>query len=115
MVKNRSRLKPDRFFFYNHERFIMTWKQITQLEPRLQDLAKEIKEHAKANKRAPKYCANKHWYGRCDTGLSYKDRMSELVGYGADVPAIATMEAYDIAYDYLYNLLPDCTCNGGIC
>jgi hypothetical protein len=50
----------------------------------------------------PSFCANDIWYDEI------KPVLVKLVGWSARNPALRTTEAYDVAYQYLYNLLPDC-------
>jgi len=86
------------------------WKQLAQLEPRLADLEERILAHTSRNLTTPKYCANAWWYGYPHTGQEgFKAQMMLLVGmlaHGSDY--IRSSAAYEAAYDYLYNLLPDC-------
>jgi len=81
----------------------MTWEQMVIIEPRLLELYKI----AKSYKPTKNFCANQIWYRR--GGL--KSKMMKLAGYGA--PGIlGTPEAYDIAYQKIYNALPDCRHDG---
>ncbi|MER3501173.1 MAG: hypothetical protein C4295_06790 [Candidatus Fervidibacterota bacterium] len=100
----------------------MTWEELVAIEPALRSLEEEARAYAKVDalKRqllryapllppevhrwAEHTCANYLWYRR--GGL--KERLSDLVGYGARNPALRSEEAYNVAYDYLYALLPNC-------
>lgn len=84
---------------------VLTWERLCELEPRLRLLEAE----ARAVEAAPGYCAHRYWFGRC----GFKARMSRLVGWEMDRPALRPAElgspvAYDIAYQTLYWALPDC-------
>jgi hypothetical protein len=50
------------------------------------------------------FCANKYWYVRV------APRVAELVGAqsGRDDPLLRAPEAYTLAYEVLYRLLPNC-------
>ena len=111
-------------------RAFMSFDDLVQLEPRLAELEARIKAHAKANHRKDRYCANAHWLhipdfrrGRkrsivepSDSKLSvwenpdwgFKRQLSALVGFDAQKKALRSSEAYDIAYEHLYELLPSC-------
>jgi hypothetical protein len=80
----------------------MTWTEIVSIEPRLSELLREVQ--AVKDPGGKYFCANDHWY---PLG-GFKSRLSRLVGWHAENPALRTCEAYDIAYDFLYELLPNC-------
>lgn len=85
----------------------MTFEQMAAVEPGLLQLADELR--AIKDEGGPSFCANYVWYRK-----GYRDRMYALVGWEAenDDPRLHTSEAFDRAYKYLYNLLPDCrNCN----
>lgn len=87
----------------------VTWKELVEAEPRLAGLLEEVK--AVQDDGGPVFCANAVWYGYgpyWDRG--FKERMSELVGWGRTVPPawLHTPRAYDVAYDTLYAPLPNC-------
>ena len=52
----------------------------------------------------PSFCANDVWY----RPGSFKSRLVRLAGWWAEKPELRTSEAYDVAYDELYQQLPDC-------
>lgn len=104
-----------------------SWQELARLEPGLAWLEREAKAYGElgcikkrimrlcavlppdavpldVQRWAGTNCANAIWYG--PGGL--KERMSELAGWYARNPALRTREAYDVAYDHLYQLLPDC-------
>lgn len=58
------------------------------------------------------FCANHWWYGR----RGFKSTLTTIIGNIADQPdaALRTAAAYDVAYQHLYHLLPDCR-HEGIC
>jgi hypothetical protein len=83
----------------------VTWRTLVRIEPALAALETEIR----ALRPAPgeRFCANGCWYGfRGHRGI--KPRLERLVGWDAVDPRLATCQAYDLAYDHLYRLLPDC-------
>jgi len=81
------------------------WDSLVLLEPQLEALAKEVQaikvDPAKA------FCANRAW-------RPFRAEVIRLVGWSARTPNAAanptlkTSDAYDVAYQTLYNLLPDC-------
>lgn len=81
----------------------LTWRELVRREPRLAELLREAKAVDDSD---PHFCANLVWYGR--GGL--KERLCRLVGWEAekDDPVLRTPEAYDLAYEKIYNALPDC-------
>ena len=88
--------------------------EYAKYDKRLLDLEKQIKKHTKESKNRRKddvYCANAVWYGYYgNTG--YKREMCGLVGHSSKTEQLKNSNAYDVVYDYLYNLLPDCkNCN----
>jgi hypothetical protein len=100
----------------------MTWEALVALDPGLRVLEREARMHARLDRLkrqllrhewllpaevqrwAQRSCANDIWYR--PGGL--KQRMANLVGHGARNPALKSSEAYDVAYEHLYALLPDC-------
>lgn len=85
-----------------------TWKRLIEIEPMLELLRLAVAA-VKDDGTSPYFCANEWWYGRGDHG--FKGRMSRLVGWTSDKgydPFLRTQEAYDVAYDVLYNELPNC-------
>ena len=90
----------------------ITWSLLCDLEPRLIHLLAKVRE-IEDDKRKPSFCANSIWYGEYgQEGI--KPRLVQLVGWqamGSD-PRLKTTQAYDLAYEKLYNLLPPCrNCN----
>ena len=87
----------------------LTFSKLCSLEARLLELetrAKSIKDDPEA-----RFCANHRWYGCagcavCNGGL--KQELVHLVGWEAENPALRSEAAYDVAYEYLYRLLPPC-------
>ncbi len=80
-----------------------TWGELVRLEPRLRVLQRDVKAVDGSD---PHFCANRVWYARG----GFKERLCCLVGWEAerDDPVLRSSEAYDVAYDRLYNLLPPC-------
>lgn len=85
----------------------LAWPLLVGLEPRLAVLEAELASIAREHGEDPNWCANEVWYGY-GTRKSYRDGMSALAGWSAERPALRTRAAYDLAYEYLYELLPGC-------
>ncbi len=85
----------------------LTWANLKQAEPGLWILEREIRDVADKDG-IPYFCANEIWYGYEDPKQGFKERLCRLVGWEAHSPRLRTTGAYDLAYDYLYELLPDC-------
>ena len=84
----------------------LTFKQLAKLDPRLMDLYNEAIETKDPG--GPSFCANYVWYK--PGGL--KERLTDLVGWGAETPELRSTEAYDLAYLTIYDALPNCrNCN----
>ena len=87
------------------------WQKLVELEPRLAVLAAGAAA-VRDDGRPEGFCANAEWYGR------FKPRLLALVGYEAPVgarPLLRTEFAYDVAYEYVYDLLPNCRHASGGC
>ena len=84
-----------------------TWQQLAQLEPRLEYLLKEAKAVKAPSGKS--FCANQVWYGSNERS-SFKVRLIKLVGWNAEKkdPVLNSAEAYDLAYNTVYNALPPC-------
>lgn len=102
---NRGKYIPEWECFEKSDQAV--WERLCELEPRLIKLYKEIMT-IKDDKRERSFCANRVWYGQ--NGWGFKQRFSELVGWGSNSPheLLHTKEAYDVAYRKLYSALPDC-------
>jgi hypothetical protein len=74
--------------------------ELCRREPRLAALERDIR--AVKDNGGRWFCANDWWYG------SFEPRLVQLVGFGAEQPELRTSETYDVAYDALYEQLPDC-------
>lgn len=85
----------------------LTFAELCAREPRLRWLSDEIDN---LPRRQRGFCAHEVWYGR--TGC--KARMAYLVGHFAasDDAALCTSAAYEVAYQALYDRLPDCDHDG---
>lgn len=92
----------------------MTWREMVKIQPALRALLKEAKGHKDLAEKDENFCACAVWYGDCQTpGL--KGRLMELVGWGIrGDQRLATSQCYDIAYNKIYNALPDCR-HPGMC
>src|SRR5215467_6291400 len=85
----------------------LTWERLCELEPRLLALHRRAKA-IKDDERKPWFCANDVWYGRgSNEGL--KEELRNLVGWRRKGhPILGSSEAYDVAYDTVYDVLPPC-------
>ena len=81
----------------------MTFAQLVRLEPRLKTLEADIRR-VRDDRRKRAFCANHVWYGPD----GFKGRLLQLVGWHAANERLRSPEVYDLAYEHLYNLLPDC-------
>lgn len=87
----------------------MSFKELVALEPRLGELEADMRGHAERNRDTPKYCANAWWYGYPHTDFEgFKLTFIQLVGTLARDERLRSSAAYELAYDHLYHLLPDC-------
>jgi len=86
----------------------MTFEKCVAYDHRLSSLEAAVKAHAKAHKNDANYCANEYWYSKNGP----RAILQHLVGDDAYVQQLATKEAYDICYNHLYDILPDCTHDG---
>jgi hypothetical protein len=88
-------------------RLFLDFDQLARLEPRLRDLEARAKSYHRDKN--PNFCGNAVWYGYSGFRPGLKEVLCGLVGYEADRPGVLeTEEAYDVAYDHLFELLPDC-------
>ncbi len=79
----------------------LTWSVLVEHEPRLKHLERTVRKVK--DEGGESFCANEWWYER---GL--KDQLVLLAGWSARNPRLRSEAAYDLAYDRLYDLLPDC-------
>ena len=77
----------------------LTWKRLIKIEPHLLTLYDEAKA---VDGSAEHFCANAVWYER------FKPRLFSLVGWECSNPEIRTQEAWDLAYETIYEALPPC-------
>jgi hypothetical protein len=86
----------------------VTFAQLVQLAPELQVLFDDARSHH--SNWGPDFCANAVWYGYPGHKPGIKKRMGQLVGWGApeDAGELRTSAAYDVAYETIYQALPDC-------
>ncbi|MCL2347325.1 MAG: hypothetical protein FWC50_03580 [Planctomycetaceae bacterium] len=85
----------------------ITFYHLCQLEPRL----RHLETVAKSIKAGKKFCASEVWYG--PGGI--KSQMRQLVGYEgcySKNEILCSDEAYDVAYQHLWSLLPNCRHRG---
>jgi hypothetical protein len=79
----------------------MTWDELVKLEPKLGVLLAEAQAVRDDD---PHFCANAIWYD------FLKPRLVLLVGWCRPdrTKPLASEQAYDVAYDTIYEALPDC-------
>jgi hypothetical protein len=94
----------------------LTWEKLCELEPGLKSLERRVLALAKQGRRR-NFCANAAWfgYGNFYCYDSPRQRLPQLVGWfrpkntgDPDGTSIRSSEAYDVAYQHLYGLLPNC-------
>jgi hypothetical protein len=85
----------------------LKFDDLKRIEPGLGRLARNIAQIGRKPRKD--FCANGLWL------FYFKPEVCKLVGYGAKDKRLQTCEAYDAAYHYLYNLLPDCRHEGRMC
>lgn len=88
----------------------LTWEQLVEAEPQLAELEASV---CAVKATDDTFCAHAVWYGygREDGGL--RGRLIALVGWNRNHPVLGSMAAYDLAYERLYDALPDCRHEGG--
>ncbi len=84
-----------------------SYDELTIYEPRLLELWEQVQQVADGEG----FCANEHWYQKV------KPEVSRLVGWETECrhPMICGCYAYDIVYEQLYALLPNCNHHGHLC
>jgi hypothetical protein len=83
------------------------FRRLAALEPGLDRLLAEARSHNE--NRSPIFCANAVFYGYPGHRPGIKQRLSALVGWGRKGdPVLGTCEAYDVAYETIYEALPNC-------
>ncbi len=86
---------------------VPAWDDLVRAEPRLAILRNAVEQVTAAE--GQPFCANAVWYGyHGNPGI--KPELVRLVGFRAENPdpVLHPMTAYDVAYQTLYALLPDC-------
>jgi hypothetical protein len=85
----------------------LSFRALARLEPRLRDLLAEARAYH--SNRGPTFCANAVWYGYPGWQPGLKGRLSHLVGWAAERGGdLRSSAAYDVAYQTIYQALPDC-------
>ncbi len=74
---------------------------LCEKEPRLRGLYAQARA-IRDDRHTPSFCANNVWVN------ALKPQLLELVGWEARNPDLRTSEAYDLAYEMVYEALPDC-------
>jgi hypothetical protein len=72
---------------------------LMRIEPELAGMLAEIQA---IRPRGRNFCANDVWY------RVYKPRLLRLVGWESGKAELQSMQAYDVAYQTLYDALPAC-------
>ena len=87
----------------------ITWKRLVELEPGLLALY-EYARSINDDKSKPSFCANALYIGFAEyRNVGLKGTLRDLVGWNRpDVPELNTSEAWDVAFEKIYNALPDC-------
>lgn len=85
-----------------------TFNDLCFHSPVLASLHKLAKEFQRLTSPEP-FCANAVWYS------AMKPVMEREVGFIAHSPKLRSREAYDLAYNTLYNALPNCSHREGGC
>lgn len=86
----------------------LTYAELEERDQRLAALRAAILVVGRSH--PDEFCANHWWYGR----RGFKATLTTIIGSFADQPdaALRTAAAYDVAYQHLYRLLPDCRHEG---
>lgn len=87
-----------------------TWGHLVRAAPRLKALLEEARQVRSHD--SPTFCANNVWFGYFEH-RGFKPRLHHLVGWAvADRRGashlLASSEAYEVAYQKIYQALPDC-------
>lgn len=83
--------------------------ELVKIEPRLGQLLADAQRFKRQSRGKRRICANDRWYGYFEwRGKGLKARLCRLVGEEAEIPELRTVDAYDVAYHYIYRTLPDC-------
>ena len=76
--------------------------KLMEQEPALLELMKRVRALRRAARGRTDVCANRLWYEHI------KPPLTRLVGWSAVNESLRTHGAYDTAYQYLYELMPEC-------
>src|SRR5690242_5329690 len=88
----------------------LTFERLAALEPRLLPLLEEARAHHADP--SPDFCANAVFYGYANPPRGLKARLLKLVGWESGRhDLLGTSAAYDVAYETVYEALPDCRGN----
>jgi len=84
---------------------LVSFDQLVEIEPALIPLYESaLAYHDSVDEF---FCANDVWYGTTTPG-GLKGWLERLVGWDARNKNLRTEEAYDLAYDVIYDALPNC-------
>jgi hypothetical protein len=96
-----------------------TFSKICEAQPEMNKLLLDV-QAVKDDCSKPTFCANRTWYNdpvfpppACNTPNSFNGRLGRLVGWDAEIKDksklwLKTSDVYDIAFNALYQELPDC-------
>jgi hypothetical protein len=86
----------------------LTWGELVKREPRLRSLCCFARDLVKPEGKP--FCANAVW------DAVFEPQFEQLVGWFAQVQdgVVNTQEAYDLAFERIYEALPDCD-HEGLC
>lgn len=82
-----------------------TFENLCAVEPGLARLLRRARMHEPTMG----FCANEIWY------WDLKPQLVRLVGFEADHPELSSSADYDLAYQTIYEALPDCDHPGEMC
>lgn len=86
----------------------MTFEEICEINPRIAGLSYAA-SHVKDDKRERSFCANRIWYS------TFKPVVVREVGWSAHDKRLTSPEVYDLVYETLYGLLPNCRHDSPFC
>jgi hypothetical protein len=79
----------------------LTFEEMKMVEPLLAYLESDARD-VKDSYTTPAFCANYIWFHY------FKPKLLKLTGWECSNDLLSSCDCYDIAYQHLYNLLPNC-------
>ena len=88
----------------------LSYRELEARDDRLVALRRRV-EAVRRSAGGP-FCPHTHWFGR--SGGDFKRQLVDIIGWHSANPdaALRTSDAYEVAYQHLYHLLPDCRHDG---